>query len=179
MKETIINPVIKDEVTFTQTAAETNGRITSLLVKLMPGGGTPLHYHKNFSETFNVVEGVLTLTLKDKKVTLFAGEKYTVERNVVHRFSNELDQPVVFTTVVLPGSTGFENALRILYGLAADGATDSKGIPGNPLMLAAISQISDMHPAGIAVIFSPLFGLFSLLARITKTQEKLIRKYCA
>lgn len=179
MKETIINPIIKDEVTFTQTAAETNGRITSLLVKLMPGGGTPLHYHKSFSETFNVVEGTLTLTLKNKSIMLCAGERFTVERNVVHRFSNTSTQPVTFTTVVLPGSAGFENALRILYGLAADGATDNKGVPRNPLVLAAISQISDMHPAGIAVFFTPLFSLLGVLAKMSSVRQKLMRKYVA
>ena len=61
MNQTIINPVIKDQVTFTQTAAATNGRITTLQVTLMPGGGTPMHYHKNFSETFVVVLGIAPL----------------------------------------------------------------------------------------------------------------------
>ncbi len=66
MKATIINPIIKDEVTFTQTSASTNGRISTLQVTLMPGGGTPLHYHRNFSETFVVSEGELTLELSNK-----------------------------------------------------------------------------------------------------------------
>jgi hypothetical protein len=45
MKRTIINPVIKDTVTFLQTAASSSGRITQLEITLHPGGGNPLHHH--------------------------------------------------------------------------------------------------------------------------------------
>jgi hypothetical protein len=38
MKRTIVNPIFKDTVTFLQTSAETNGRITDLEVTLMPKG---------------------------------------------------------------------------------------------------------------------------------------------
>ncbi len=64
MERTIVNPVIKDQVTFKQTAKATKGSITRLEVTLMPGGGTPLHYHRNFSETFIVQSGTLTIQLK-------------------------------------------------------------------------------------------------------------------
>lgn len=59
--KTIVNPVVKDEVTFIQTASASNGQMTVLSVKLMPGGGTPLHYHKNFAETFTTMQGELTI----------------------------------------------------------------------------------------------------------------------
>lgn len=178
MKKTITNPVIKDQVTFTQTAQDTSGRITSLLVTLMPGGGTPLHYHKNFDETFVVVEGVLTLRIGREIKPLYAGQKLTVQPGQVHRFSNETDMPVAFTTVIVPGSTGFEYALRILYGLAADGETDKKGIPRNIITLAAVSAMSDMHPAGAGRLISPLFGLFNRIAKQSGITNKLIDRYC-
>ena len=178
MKKTIINPVIKDQVTFTQTALETNGRITSLLVKLMPGGGTPMHYHTNFSETFAVVEGALTLTTKKGKLRLLPGQKYTVEKGIAHRFSNEGGEPVTFTTIILPGSTGFENALRILYGLAEDGATNKKGVPKSLQSLAVISNMSDMHASGIGAIFTPLFGILIRIAKRRGLEKKLLEQYC-
>lgn len=178
MNKTIINPIIKDQVTFMQTAAATNGRITTLQVTLMPGGGTPLHYHKNFSETFVVVEGVLTITLKHKTISLTTGQKLTVEQGQVHRFSNESSEPVIFTTVILPGSEGFENALRILYGLAADHKTDEKGMPKSLLALAVVSTISDMRPAGAGVLLIPLMGILNLITRITGFHKKLVKRYC-
>ncbi|WP_341840470.1 cupin domain-containing protein [Chitinophaga caseinilytica] len=178
MKATIVNPIIKDQVTFTETSASTGGRISRLEVTLMPGGGTPMHYHRNFSETFVVSEGVLTVTMNDRFVRLAPGGHFTVEKGVSHRFSNETNEPVLFTTIVEPGSTGFENALRILYGLAEDGITDNKGMPRNPLILAAISDMSDMHPAGAAMLFLPVFKLLGLISRISGTEKRLLSKYC-
>lgn len=178
MDKTISNPVIKDQVTFTQTAQETGGRITSLLVTLMPGGGTPMHYHKNFDESFAVVEGVLTITVGSETQQLPAGKKLTVKCGQVHRFANLSDEPVVFTTIIVPGSTGFEYALRILYGMAADGATNKKGIPRNILALSAVSAMSDMHPAGAGRLMAPLFGLFNRIANMTGLTNQLLSRYC-
>ncbi|GAB3424689.1 cupin domain-containing protein [Niabella aquatica] len=178
MNKTIINPIIRDQVTFMQTAVATNGRITTLQVTLMPGGGTPLHYHRNFSETFVVVEGTLTITLKHKTISLMAGQKLTVKQGQAHRFSNESSAPVVFTTVILPGSEGFENALRILYGLAGDHKTDDKGMPKSLLALAVVSTISDMRPAGAGVLLAPLMGIFNYIARASGFDKKLVNRYC-
>ncbi|HEX7753949.1 MAG TPA: cupin domain-containing protein, partial [Niabella sp.] len=175
---TIINPIIKDQVTFMQTASATNGRITTLQVTLMPGGGTPLHYHKNFSETFVVTEGVLTIRLKHKTIPLTAGGKLTVDAGQAHRFSNESSQPVVFTTIIVPGSEGFEYALRILYGLAADGKTDAKGMPKNLLALAVVSKISDMRPVGAGALMTPFFGLLNFIAGVSGFHKKLLNRYC-
>lgn len=179
MKETIINPVIKDQVTFMQTAAASQGRITTLQVSLMPGGGTPMHYHKNFTETFVVIEGILTLKLNSSTIHLFPGEKYTVEIGQVHGFANGSSEPVVFTTVVSPGCEGFEFALRILYGLAADGLTDEKGLPKSLLALAVVSKISDMRPAGAGALMIPFFGLLNLIALLNGYKKELLRRYCS
>ena len=54
MKRTIVNPIIKDTVTFLQTSQESGGKITEGEITLMPGGGNPLHYHKTYSETFKM-----------------------------------------------------------------------------------------------------------------------------
>lgn len=179
MYKTIVNPLIKDEVTFKQTAVATNGRITSLIVTLMPGGGTPMHYHRRFTETFIVVEGELIITLRNKTIRLLEGQEFTVEKNVAHRFENRSDKAVVFSTVILPGSTGFENALCILYGLARDKRTNSKGIPLNILELAAISDMSDMHQAGAAAMLSPVVKVCAVVARLTNVHKRLIRNYCS
>lgn len=179
MLETIINPIIKDEVSFTESSRSTNGRITTLQVKLMPGGGTPMHFHKKFSETFIVTQGILTLTLREKKIHLNAGEKLVVEKDQWHCFSNEFLVPTVFTTIIQPGSVGFENALRILYGLAKDRKTDEKGIPRNPLALAVVSSISDMHIAGPRLLILPLFKLLNIIAIISGYKHRLFKKYCS
>lgn len=178
MSITIVNPLIKDEVTFTQTASATNGRTTAMLVKLMPGGGTPMHYHRNFEETFIVLEGELTIALKNRTLVLLEGQEYTVRKQEVHCFLNQSEQEVVFTTIIRPGSRGFEHALCILYGLAADKRTNSKGIPTSILDLAAVSKMSDMRHAGAGKALWPLITVFDLVARMTGTRKRLIKKYC-
>lgn len=176
--KTIVNPVVKDEVTFIQSASASRGQLTVLSVKLMPGGGTPLHYHKNFSETFTAVQGELTIYLKGKKRVLKAGQKYTVQRGRTHRFANESDAPVFFSTTIQPGSVGFEKSLYILYGLAGDGRTDGKGIPKSVLDLAVVSKISDMHQPGLLAVLTPLISLFYLIARFKHIDTALQQKYC-
>ncbi|MGE8426735.1 MAG: cupin domain-containing protein [Sphingobacterium sp.] len=178
MKTKIVNPILKDEVTFIQSSHESNGIKTVLAVKLMPGGGTPFHFHKNIIEQFTISEGKLTIYQKGKKNTLVAGEKLTVGLNIVHRFANESDSPVIFNTTLFPGSPGFENSLKILYGLACDGKTNRQGIPKSFLNLAVISMISDMHQPGILSLLSPVIHLAFLIAKLTKTDKKLFKKYC-
>jgi quercetin dioxygenase-like cupin family protein len=61
MKRTIVNPLIKDAVTFLKTAEETGGTESQLLLTLRPGGKNALHYHKS-SETFTALDGELDLS---------------------------------------------------------------------------------------------------------------------
>ncbi|WP_162056537.1 cupin domain-containing protein [Pontibacter pamirensis] len=123
MKRTIENPIIKDTATFLQTAEESGGKISDIEFTLMPEGGNPLHYHKTYSETFTAIDGELGLKL-GKKVTkiLKPGESYTVEPMSLHSFFNPTDKEIKFNIKIKPGHTGFENSLRILYGMAADGS---------------------------------------------------------
>jgi quercetin dioxygenase-like cupin family protein len=178
MNQTIVNPILKDEVTFTQRAHQTNGRITTLHVRLMPGGGPPMHRHRDFEETFIVFKGELTITLRGSTLRLHAGDEFTVSRNQAHRFSNESDQPVEFSTVIRPGSTGFENALCILYGLARDQRTRPDGTPSSLIELAVIAQMSDMRLTGMAMLMTPLMSLLAIVGRLRRVDEQLIDAYC-
>ena len=54
MKRTIENPVIKDTITFLQTSKESGGKITDLVLTLMPKGGNILHYHP-YAEKFTAI----------------------------------------------------------------------------------------------------------------------------
>jgi len=178
MNHTIVNPILKDEVTFTQRATQTGGRITTLYVKLMPGGGPPMHRHRDFEETFIVLKGELTITLRGSTLRLHAGDEFTVKKNQAHRFSNTSEQPVEFSTVIRPGSTGFENALCILYGLARDQRTRPDGTPSSLIELAVIAKMSDMRLTGMAMLMDPLMSLLAMIGRLRRVDEQLINAYC-
>lgn len=179
MKETITNPLIKDQVTFIKTTRETAGALTEIEVELSPGGGTPLHFHKDFTEQFIVLEGELSIQLGKKLVKILRpGMAYTVRKMEVHRFYNATDKKVKFTTIIAPGSAGFENSLRILYGLAGDNLTNKKGIPHSIISMAVISNMSGMYLPGIFKLLSPLFNILAGIGCRKGIDKQLLGKYC-
>src|SRR5437868_11663859 len=126
----IYNPVQKDTVNFLQTVAETNGHYTLIEVDLAAGGGVGLHYHKSYDETFECMEGELTVRLGKEIHKLRNGSKsVTAEPPVLHRFFNSSEKPCRFRVKISPGARGLEESLQIAYGLARDGRTNSKGLP--------------------------------------------------
>lgn len=179
MKRTIVNPVIKDSVTFIRTAAESGGAVTEIEITLMPGGGNPLHYHKTYSETFTALGGELGVKLgKGRTKILQPGESYTVAPMEVHSFFNPSDEEIQFNVEIEPGHEGFENSLRILYGLAADGLTNKKAVPTRLKHVALIADMSDMYLPGIVTLFAPLLKRVARKARANGEDQQLIKRYC-
>ncbi len=78
-----------------------------------------------------------------------------------------------------PGHAGFEQTLRVGYGLAADGLTNAAGVPKNILHLALLSQMSDMRLVGPIAAMNPLFGVLARLARRLGMEAELLARYGA
>jgi quercetin dioxygenase-like cupin family protein len=179
MRRTFVNPIIKDVATFLQTAEESGGKITEAEITLMPGGGNPLHYHKTYSETFTAIDGDLGLKLGKKGTRLLKpGETYTVDPMSPHSFFNPTDKEIKFNVKLRPGHTGFENSLRILYGLAADGLTNNKSIPKRLKHTAIIVCMSDMNVPGLLTLLYPLLKRMANKAKADGEEQKLLDKYC-
>ena len=175
MKRFIINPVIKDKAVFVQTASESGGKVTEIDIWVAPGGGNTLHYHKTYSETFIAREGVVGLKL-GKNVTkmLQPGESYTVPPMTLHSFFNPGKVEIKFTIKIEPGHAGFENSLRILYGMAEDGLTDSKSIPKRLTDTAILIEMADMNGPGMLTLMYPLLKLMAKSARKRGEEKRLI-----
>jgi mannose-6-phosphate isomerase-like protein (cupin superfamily) len=97
----------------------------------LPGNskGSPLHRHDALQESFAVESGALTIGLgREGTRVLERGECLTIEPGGLHGFHNASTSTVVFEGVVTPGE-GFEKFLRVMYGLAADGAVGPDGSP--------------------------------------------------
>lgn len=179
MKRKIINPIIKDTITFIQTSDETNSKISELELTLMPGGANFSHYHKTFTETFKAEEGRLGLKLGCGKVKILQpGETYSVLPGKAHSFFNPGKKEIKFNIKITPGNKGFENSLRILYGLAEDGLTDKKSIPKSLTHVAIIASLSDSYLPGIMKLLSPVFNLLAKRAKQRGVEKILIDKYC-
>lgn len=179
MKRTIVNPLFKDVVRFIKTSAESEGKISEFEVTLQAGGKNPIHYHKSYSETFIAIDGEIGVGLgkKEKKI-LKPGESYTVEPNNLHYWFNPTDREIKFKIEIKPGHEGFENSLRILYGMASDGLTDKKGIPKSIQHVAIIAIMADMNIPGFFTLIFPLVKWIAKKAKDSGVEQELIERYC-
>jgi quercetin dioxygenase-like cupin family protein len=171
------NPVLKDRITFLQTATETNGEYVRFRVELAPGGSVLRHYHTTFTEHFEVTDGELYVELDGKPLVLTAGQTALIPLRAVHRFFNPSAQPVAFIAEVRPARR-FEKNLRISYGLARDGKANAAGIARNPLVLAVVFQYAETYLPGIpAWMQKAPFVLLNVAARLLGVDKKLANRY--
>lgn len=174
----IYNPVQQNSVTFVQTSAQTNGARTLMEIELAPGGGTTLHAHRLFAEQFEVLEGELQVQLGQTIQRLTVGQAATAAPKTWHCFSNPTQQPTRFLIELRPGHTGIEQGLQIVYGLASDGKTNSKGVPTNLYHLAVVLQLGDTQLPGVLRMLLPLVRMLMAQARRKGIEQELIARYC-
>lgn len=178
-KRTFANPAINDAATFIKTSTETNGAYTLIEIDLGKSDGPPLHYHKAFSEKFEVKEGILFLQIGKDKRKLNIGDSFTVPAGTSHRFYNETEDMVKFHITLRPGHTGMENFIKIFYGLASDGLTDKKGKPKNFAHLAVALIMSDSNAPGWMSLLSPILRGAAKRAKKNGTEKWLLDRYCS
>ena len=134
-----MNAASGETLTFVETAADTGGEYTVVECAVRPGGGVPMaHVHPNQSETFEVLEGQLSLKAGRDKLVAQAGDVVTVSPGTVHKFWNASDSIVRFRCTVTP-ALNFEAFLETICALGADGKLSKRGLP-TPLRLAVIAN---------------------------------------
>ena len=137
--DTLENPVTGETVRFLRTAADTDGELVEIEVTVEPDGAVAAaHVHPYQSERFEVLEGTLEFRNGRKKVVAGPGEVVTVEPGSAHSFRNAGETVARFRCEVRP-ALQFERFLETMFGLAADGRTNRKGMP-SPLRLAVIAN---------------------------------------
>lgn len=176
--EKIINSVIGEEVTFLTTSKQSNGEVSLLEVLIGPKGGNPLHYHTRFSETFKVIAGELSIQVGKEKRILKPGETATAPANVHHRFYNTSGKPVHFTCELRPANEGFENVLRIGFGLARDGQAATNGMPGSLVHIGILMNMGEGYFVGVFSMLEKFFRLFGTSEKAKKIEKQLLEKYC-
>jgi quercetin dioxygenase-like cupin family protein len=174
---TIYHPLQRDRVIFLKTAAEIDGELMLIEVELAPGGGNALHYHTSFSERFTPIAGELGVQMEKQQRVLRPGESALVKQQLIHRFYNGSDQPIRFYVEIRPAHVGFEQSLRIGYGLAADGQTNAAGIPKDLLTLAVLIELSDTRLIGPLALLNPIFSLLARIGRRRGVEADLVERY--
>ena len=173
------NPIYGDKAVFLKTAEETNGLCTIIEMELVAGGGNQPHLHDDYAETFTVLQGDLTLLAGKEYKTLKKGESFTIPPKMIHCFKNRSKNTVKFRIEISPGQPGFENVLKIGYGLAKDGLTSRKGVPKKFSHFALLIVMSAVKVPGIFALMMPAFRWSANRAMKNGEADRLVQKYCS
>ena len=158
--DTLTNPVTGETLHFLRTSADTDGKLVEIEAVVQPGGGVAAsHVHPFQTERFEVLEGTLEFRRGRRRLLATAGDVVTVEQGTVHSFRNAGDGPARFRTEVRPALL-FERFIETMFGLAADGKTNRKGMP-SPLRLAVIANA---HFDDLRLPYVPAFAQKTALA---------------
>ena len=133
------NPVTGEILIFHKTSRETGGEAVLVETIVRPDGFVAAaHVHPHQTERFEVLEGRLGLRVGTEEIVAGPGDVLTVEPGTPHRFWNAGDGEARFVCEVRP-ALEFESLIETMFGLAAEGKTNRKGMP-NALRLAVIAR---------------------------------------
>lgn len=143
------------------TAEDTDGEYIRAIGITPPGAeGPPEHFHRNYAETFEVVEGELVVEVDSKVQSLAAGETATVEAGTPHTFRNESDAYTSFIIESRPAGR-LNDVIALLFGLAHDGKLPKSGQPSFLQAMVMADELGDD-----TVFTSPPPALQSVMATV-------------
>jgi quercetin dioxygenase-like cupin family protein len=137
--DVIENPVTGERLVFRKTSRQTNGEAVVFQTFIKPNGFVAAaHVHPHQEERFEILRGTVGFRLGRTKTVAGPGERVTVPAGTAHKFWNAGDDEAHFLCEVRP-ALQFEQLIETMFGLAADGKTNRKGMP-NLLRLAVIAR---------------------------------------
>jgi mannose-6-phosphate isomerase-like protein (cupin superfamily) len=152
--EVLHNPVTGELVQFLKTSADTNGEYVYIECVVEPEGTVAAaHVHPYQTERFEIIAGEIGFRRGKDEFVATAGDEVVVEPGTPHKFWNAGPEEGRFRCEIRP-ALQFEQLLTTMYGLAADGKTNKKGMP-SPLRLAVIANA---HFADVRLPYVPAFA---------------------
>lgn len=143
--QTLENPVTGERFTFTHTAASTGGELLAFDFALRPGGAVPIpHVHPVQTERFEVVEGRMRFRVGLRTRLAGPGDVVEVAPGVAHSFANAGDTQARLRVEVRP-ALAMEEMFAEVVAMAQAGRMTRRGIPRNPLELAALARKYDQE----------------------------------
>jgi quercetin dioxygenase-like cupin family protein len=128
--DVLTNPVTGQTLRFLQTAADTGGALLEMESTWAPGGvEPPEHLHPRQAERFTVLEGTVRVRMDGTLRDLKPGDTLEVPANVPHGMWNPGDGPAAVRWEVRP-ALATERMFEALFGLAARGDVNARGVPG-------------------------------------------------
>jgi quercetin dioxygenase-like cupin family protein len=143
--QTLENPVTGERFTFTATAASTDGELLAFDFALRPGGAVPLpHVHPIQTERFEVTEGLMRFRIGLRTVLAGPGDVIEVAPGVMHSFANAGEGEAKLRVEVRP-ALRMEEMFAEVVAMAQAGRMTRRGLPRNPLELAALARRYDQE----------------------------------
>ncbi len=143
--QTLENPVTGERFTFTHTAASTGGELLAFDLALRPGGAVPIaHVHPIQTERFEIVEGHMRFRIGLRTRLAAPGDVIEVAPGVVHGFANAGEGEARLRVEVRP-ALAMEEMFAEVIELAQSGRMNDRGLPRNPLDLAALARRYDQE----------------------------------
>ena len=166
--QTLENPVTGERFTFTRTAATTDGELLAFDFALRPGGAVPIpHVHPIQTERFEVVSGRMRFRVGLRTLIAEPGDVVEVEPGVMHSFANAGDDDARMRIEVRP-ALDMEAMFAEVISMARAGRMGRRGLPRNPLQLAALARRYDRvaHAPFLSVgVQRALLAPFAAMAR--------------
>lgn len=126
--------------TFKATGKDTKGQFGLFEFVMEPGSmGASVHIHKQLTEMFYVVEGLVEMVLSDRTVAAQPGAFILVPENTPHGFSNPGQTPAKLLIMFCPADTR-EQYFEGLAELTKDGRQPSQA------ELLELMQKFDQYP---------------------------------
>ncbi len=127
------------ELVLKATGEETAGSFFLSESTVAPGfPGPPLHVHDRLHDMFYVLDGTLTLRVRDETHSLDPGSFGCIPPGVAHTFANTSDAPVRFLNFNTPA--GWEHYMREL-------AEAARSAPLTPELIGPIAARHDFRVA--------------------------------
>ena len=143
--DTIENPVTGERFTFTHTAGSTGGELLAFDFALRPGGAVPIpHVHPIQTERFEVTEGRMRFRVGLRTLIAEPGDVIEVEPGVMHSFANAGEVEARLRVEVRP-ALAMEEMFAEVVAMAQAGRMTRRGLPRNPLDLAALARRYDQE----------------------------------
>jgi mannose-6-phosphate isomerase-like protein (cupin superfamily) len=164
--DAVWNPLTGEKALLVESPEENGGARIVSDFGVESGGFVPggEHVHDHCAEHFEVRQGQITFVVDGEERTLGPGDEATVQPGSWHRWWNAGEDEVLIRTRVEP-ALQLGEAILVIWGLCADGHTNSEGRP-SPLLGALLltryrREIRYRQPPDIAqrVLFPPLAAL--------------------
>lgn len=156
------------QVTFLETAADTNGERLVMEHRIEPGNAPPPeHMHRHQEETFEVVAGQMWVRVRGEERTLTAGERVVVPKGTPHSFKNTGAEALQIRVTLEPALNS-ETFFETVVGLEQRGLLPGARITFRQLLqMALLITHYDMPLVGPPLwLQRPVFGALGALARL-------------